>query len=150
MEHHRTKMVYSIGVFKEAVSYSLSKVCKIWWHIVIAAKTWNLQLNKCILTRMVPYNNSIQLQIIGPSVFISGEAFAVHLGNILAWKCDFLVSVKYSELQTVLFCFRTASLGWRWCFLPDCMASRLSQKLWLEKQLPKLVCINCLNGIMPV
>jgi len=59
------------------------EVCKIWWHIVIAAKTLRLLLNKCILTRIVPDNNSIQLQIIGPSAFISGEAFTVHLGNIL-------------------------------------------------------------------
>jgi hypothetical protein len=35
-------MVYNIGVFKEAVSYSLLKVCMIWWRIVIAAKTLNL------------------------------------------------------------------------------------------------------------
>jgi hypothetical protein len=60
------------------------EVCKIWWHIIIAAKTLNLLLNKCILTRMVLYNNLIQFQIIGPSVFISGDAFAVHLGNIFA------------------------------------------------------------------
>jgi len=58
------------------------QVCKIWWHIVIAAKTLNLLLNMCILTRILPDNNAVQLQIIGPSVFISGEAFAVHLGNI--------------------------------------------------------------------
>jgi hypothetical protein len=60
------------------------EVCKIWWHIIIAAKTLNLLLNKCILARMMPYNYSIQFQIIGPCLFISGDAFVVHLGNISA------------------------------------------------------------------
>jgi hypothetical protein len=58
------------------------EVCKIWWHIIVAAKTLNRLLNKCILTRIVPDNNPIHLQIVGQNVFISGEAFDVHLGNI--------------------------------------------------------------------